>query len=66
MSSTGFRMARVRLGEPLGLSGRGIRSWPRPLTPGMDCARPIGGGAKVAADFDLVWLPDNGEVVRGR
>lgn len=26
----------------------------------------MGGGANVAADFDLVWFPDNGEVVRGR
>lgn len=26
----------------------------------------MGGGARVAADFDLTWLPDNGEVVRGR
>lgn len=59
-------MTLVRLGEPFGLPGRGIKSWPRPFTPGIDWARPIGGGANVAADFDLTWLPDNGEVVRGR
>lgn len=62
----GFRMARAREGEPEGLSGRGMSMCPRPFTPGKDCARPMRGGARVAADLDLVWLPDSGEVVLGR
>lgn len=66
ISSTGFRKDRCRCGEPFGLWGRGMRMWPSPFTPGMDWARPMGGGARVAADLDLTWLPDNGEVVRGR
>lgn len=39
---------------------------PSPFTPGIDCARPMSGGAKVAADLDLAWLPESGEVVLGR
>lgn len=39
-SSTDFRGARTRLGEPEGLAGRRCcgekRMWPEPLTPGMD------------------------------
>lgn len=65
-SSTGFRMARALEREPEGLSGRGMRMWPSPFTPGSECALPIGGGANAAADLDRMWLPDSGEVVLGR
>lgn len=38
-----------------GLLGRGMRMWPSPFTPGRELARPMEGGASVAADLDLAW-----------
>lgn len=69
-SSTGFRGVRTRLGDCAGLAGRscGEKSrWPEPVTPGMDCVRPMGAAPMLAADRErMCEMPERGEVVRGR
>lgn len=39
--------------------------WPAPLTPGKDWARDMG-MARLLVEWDLEWVPERGEVVRGR
>ena len=69
-SSAGFRGVRTRLGDPEfdGLAGRSCGEYkmrPEPLTPGMDCVRPMAREA-LAADSEREWPPDSGDAVRGR
>lgn len=67
-SSAGFRRGGLVLpGEPEGLEGRSSgRVRPPPSRPGMDFVRAMEGGAREAADLDLVWVPERGDVVLGR
>jgi len=68
-SSAGFLGVLLRCGEPAGLEGRfcGVMNrWPAAFTPGMDCARDIGGARALAVDLDLIWPRESGDVLRGR
>lgn len=67
-SSAGLRRCLVLLGDPEGLSGRSSgagRIRPATSNPGMERVRDMGGGAKLAADLDRVWVPESGDVVLG-
>jgi hypothetical protein len=64
----GVRRGLLLLGEPEGLAGRRGEDKTRPAIsmPGIDLVRAMVGGARLAADLDLVWNPESGEVVLGR